>query len=331
MKLMLPTAKQCQLVTVYEDTIIPFKKFNSGRKDIVFCNSPHDADMIILFEEFSYKTWKYAEILQNDEFIMEFAHKIFVLNYDDYGRGHFPGLYTSLTQHNFLPGFHKACCYPNAYNQYISKDRYVDVQGYSPKWLFSFSGTIKSHAVREKIYSSLSSVPDGKITFIDQMFHTHSIEQKQNYINEILESAFVLCPRGWSPTTYRLFEVMALGRCPVIVSDDWVPIAGIDWDICSIRVKEKDVHRIPEILRAYNSEAEFLGRNALKVWTDNFSVQMRYRGYLDKLLELRQSMHHLNISFQTLFRRWNSYSFYFSNGWTMPQRIFNKARRSIAK
>jgi len=42
--------------------------------------------------------------------------------------------------------------------------------------------------------------------------------------NEILsDSIFSLCPEGAGPNTLRVWESMAVGSIPVIISDDWIP------------------------------------------------------------------------------------------------------------
>ena len=103
-----------------------------------------------------------------------------------------------------------------------------------PEWLFSFRGTDLSHPIRRKLFRYFSTHPRAKMVRNRTQFHSHSVKEKQDYVDDILSSKFVLCPRGWSPSTYRLFEVMELGRCPVIISDDWVPIHGVPWQDCCI-------------------------------------------------------------------------------------------------
>jgi len=56
----------------------------------------------------------------------------------------------------------------------------------------------------------------------------------KEYAKAILNSQFVLCPAGWGPATYRLFETMEMGRVPVTLSDEWVPPPGPRWDEFSI-------------------------------------------------------------------------------------------------
>jgi hypothetical protein len=47
-------------------------------------------------------------------------------------------------------------------------------------------------------------------------------------------SWFALCPRGYGPTSYRLYEALRLGAIPVYVSDrHWLP-AMVPWMRCAI-------------------------------------------------------------------------------------------------
>ena len=50
----------------------------------------------------------------------------------------------------------------------------------------------------------------------------------------------MICPRGWGSSSIRLFEVMEMGRVPVIISDAWVNEAP-KWADFSVRVSEADV------------------------------------------------------------------------------------------
>ena len=70
-------------------------------------------------------------------------------------------------------------------------------------------------------------------------------EGQKFYLSTLLDSRFVLCPRGYGTSSYRLFETMRLGRVPVIISDEWVPPLGPSWLNCSIRISEKRVRELP--------------------------------------------------------------------------------------
>jgi hypothetical protein len=103
---------------------------------------------------------------------------------------------------------------------------------------------------------------------------------KNQYVLGMLESHFVLCPRGFGASSIRLFEAMACGRAPVIISDDWVPPRGPDWSKFSIRVREGDIEEIPRILKELEPNAHILGRNARRAWEEWFSPDV----LLDRLV-----------------------------------------------
>ncbi|MBS0341886.1 MAG: exostosin family protein [Proteobacteria bacterium] len=97
-----------------------------------------------------------------------------------------------------------------------------------------------------------------------------SAEERAAYESEYAticaRSRFMLSPRGLGPSTYRLYEAMEMGRCPVILADEWVPPPFIPWSEFSIRVPENQVDQLPRLLADLPYEA--LGRAARKAWED---------------------------------------------------------------
>ncbi len=314
------------LVTVYEESARLLILHNEARTDVRFVDNHNDADIVVVFEEWSFKQADYIKQLRASPLFMAAAPKMYTINYDDVGQGFVPGCYTSLRRENFDRRYHRACAYPYTYNEFAVNDG----ERVSPKFLYSFRGTSGSHPIRKKMIASLSGHGQSAVSDVDQKFHTHEVDQKKKYVEEILSSKFVLCPRGCSPSTYRLFETMSLGRCPVIVSDEWVAPSGIDWSSCSIKVSEKDVNSIPEILSGYSDRWEELGDEALNVWRLNFSESARYRRYLDDVIDLYDSHEHLRNSglntAQWHLKRMSSWGFRWQNGWTLPQKAFRRLR-----
>ncbi|MEJ0036289.1 MAG: exostosin family protein [Gammaproteobacteria bacterium] len=156
----------------------------------------------------------------------------------------------------------------------------VAVNSTSPYWtrdrryLCSFVGSSATHAVRERLLQS----PFDGVFFTDtagrrawQMSAEEKARYEADYLRVVLESHFILCPRGIGPCTYRLFESMQLGRAPVIIADEWVEIEGIDWSTFSIRVAERDVGQLERILRARQHEALEMGQTARRVWEEHIS------------------------------------------------------------
>jgi len=149
-----------------------------------------------------------------------------------------------------------------------------------PDLLWSFMGTLSTSTVRGRL---LQIDGRGGIVRDTQRFSdtvrwawntTHRDEGRQAfrlYAETLGRSHFVLCPRGRGAATIRLFEALQAGRCPVVISDDWLPPPFVDWESCSIQVAEADVARIPDLLAERVGEADELGRRARQVWDEFFS------------------------------------------------------------
>ncbi len=81
-------------------------------------------------------------------------------------------------------------------------------------------------------------------------------EQMNEYRDILARSRYSLCPRGTGPSTLRFWESLQAGAIPILLSDAmWLP-DGVDWDHCVIRVPEKDVLKINEILQNISCEQE---------------------------------------------------------------------------
>jgi hypothetical protein len=322
MKVFVPTAAECKLVTIYNSSINAFRKHNANN-GVTWVSQPAMADIIVLFEEWDSRFWQYSNILAGDSFFRTHWDRIVTINCDDLGRGFLPGCYTSLTRRNFESDLHRACAYPYTYNELVE---IASRQQRSTNWLFSFRGTDVSHPIRRKLLRCFSTHPRARMVRSLTRFHSHSSDEKQEYVDDILSSNFVLCPRGWSPVTYRLFEVMELGRCPVIISDDWVPIQGVPWQECSIRIKETDVSHCADILTEQESEAEKLGRVAREVWESHFAEPAKFRAMMRFILELRARSGRDCHDYR---ERWSSWRFHYSNEWLPHQRFAKRVGREL--
>mgnify|MGYP002775961587 FL=1 len=64
------------------------------------------------------------------------------------------------------------------------------------------------------------------------------------------KSKFCLCPAGFEVNSPRLVEAIYYDCIPVIIADGFVlPFSDVlNWDVFSLRVKEKDIPRLKEIL-----------------------------------------------------------------------------------
>ncbi len=73
---------------------------------------------------------------------------------------------------------------------------------------------------------------------------------RQEFIDNILESDFTLCPKGDANSSARLYEVWSLGRIPVMIDTEIIlPLERlIDYTKCSVRVNYTDIQHLPEII-----------------------------------------------------------------------------------
>lgn len=134
------------------------------------------------------------------------------------------------------------------------------------KYLYSFMGGSNSWA-RKRLFRSLHSTEDTVIEATDSYNHWSNDRknaqakerQRQHYAQVMASSKFSLCPRGCGLSSYRLFESMSLGVAPVIISDKWRPVEGVDWSF-AIFLKERHIPGIDRIVRSHQGEWEGRGQ-----------------------------------------------------------------------
>src|SRR4029077_18783462 len=96
---------------------------------------------------------------------------------------------------------------------------------------------------------------------------------------------FVLCPRGLSVSSIRLFETMRMGRAPVILSAGWVAPTGPRWASFALRIREREFARIPRLLEEREGEAVQMGERARKEWEEWFSEEVLFHPLVELCLD----------------------------------------------
>jgi hypothetical protein len=132
---------------------------------------------------------------------------------------------------------------------------------------YSFLGSL-THPIRKKIFELKH--PKNTVVIRREQFHYNMpdkvlrAKREEEYRNILSRSRFSLCPRGASPGSIRFWESLEAGAIPILISDDYQLPKGFDWRKCIIKVAEKDITRISEILARVSpaQEAE-LRRNCL--------------------------------------------------------------------
>jgi hypothetical protein len=121
---------------------------------------------------------------------------------------------------------------------------------------------------------------------------------------------------------------MELGRCPVVVSDEWVAPAGPEWTDFTLRVGEREISRLSSKLLDNSEEAENLGKKARSAWERYFSWPMRRTYFLGQALELHLE-ESWQPSFDELYHLWNAKAFSRRYQWHLPGRVRQLAKRKV--
>jgi hypothetical protein len=251
-----------------------------------FTDDPELADIILIPDIiFTYQ--------HNREFLYRFLDKCFALDCKDRPHTIIPGLYASALKKLF-----------NRYrirgSSYIFNRHRRNASLNSPdlsnekQYLFSFIGGSTSW-VRKRLLKLNFNRDDILVQCSTGTYSHWSNDQlnreeiQKKYVDVIRKSKFVLCPRGIGSSSIRLFEVMELGISPIIISDNWLPPQGPDWNRFALFVKESEIKSLLTIAENHVSESEERGRLARVAWEEYFSDPCCFNRCIEAIEDLRQS------------------------------------------
>ena len=88
------------------------------------------------------------------------------------------------------------------------------------------------------------------------------VQEQREYIQNLQNNAYILCPRGAENYSFRLYETMSAGRIPVIIDTNMrLPDLGnLQWSDFSVIVPCSKIHHLGEIIQAFHdrlSQEEF--------------------------------------------------------------------------
>jgi hypothetical protein len=101
-------------------------------------------------------------------------------------------------------------------------------------------------------------------------------DRQRAYAATIAASHFVLCPRGAGTGSFRLFEVMKAGVAPVLISDNYDLPPGVPWETFLLRIPEKEIRRLPQLLEPHLRSSAERGRLARQAWLDHFAPEREF-------------------------------------------------------
>jgi hypothetical protein len=306
------------LVETFRDRLLRHPEFVESRE-------PEAADHLVINETSLFKERRYIRRLMNDPLIGRFPHKTITLSTDDSATGLFPGLYVALSAKAFSKQLYRAVPYPKLVNPLVEKA--APPTGTAKKYLASWRGNTKSNArLRKGMIQVFGGNPRFCLETSDRWFD-HNEDEHRKYVELVQSSQFSLCPAGWASATYRIYDSMALGVCPVILADQWVRPEGPKYDEFCVFVRERSFGELEKILDRYADEAEDRGRRAYKAWHEFFAGDRMMDYYVDAFSSLVATMPATTP--ERVFARWKSRATYWTNGWTLQQRLMRRAKRLL--
>ncbi|MCB4798996.1 exostosin domain-containing protein [Neotamlana laminarinivorans] len=273
--------------------------------------NPEEADVILFLEQHLSDDPYYFQVIKH-ELTKKYKQKVILYADVDRPLPILPMLSPTLEKSYF----NKGLCYPAPFiARQTTNDSVVYTElSHKRKYLFSFLGSCTTNKTRYKIldiqYQNCFLKDTSKLVYW-KLSNKEKLKLTQESVDVYKNSYFVLCPRGIGPDTYRVYEVMQMGLVPVIISDEWVPMNGPNWDEFAIRVKENEVHKIPEILEAKKEQAIHMGNLARENWENWFSNEVMFNVLADCAESLHKNkknnrLGNLYYSYSQFFRKFHS-------------------------
>ncbi len=215
------------------------------------------------------------EKLRASSIYRDYGHKLIVYCPDDNQFPSVRGLYPSITKKWVRRGWALPAHYISAHIRKFTFDR-EEIQ--QKDILCSFMGASRTHRIREAV----CQLRHPEFVLVDSSSRAdkeywwekaNKEEYFARYRDLARRSQFMICPRGISSSSIRLYEAMEAGAVPIILSDSLQLPLGPNWDEFSIRVRERDVFDLPTIVEQQRDRAPVMGRLARQAWEGYFSPQ----------------------------------------------------------
>jgi hypothetical protein len=111
-------------------------------------------------------------------------------------------------------------------------------------------------------------------------FQNPSVDKMQgrmNFLENLQNNTFILCPRGCGNFSYRFYETMCYGRIPIFINTDSVlPFENlIDYKKEIVFVDEKELTSLPDKIKEYckNNDLVEKQKRCRKIWENYLSPQ----------------------------------------------------------
>jgi hypothetical protein len=253
-------------------------------------SDPEDADVIVFTELDGHGL--FAERVRHHPYFKRFRDRCFLFDTSDSSLPFLSGIYASLRQAYYDPARTRT-----GYYLRIDENPYVKFRPLQKgaHYLASFIGALQNHPVRAEIAKLPRDrflIEDTSSFSLEMLFGGREEDRHRfwsHYADAMALAPFALCPRGHGPGSVRLFEAMQMGRIPVIISDEWVYPPRVDWQACSVAVREKDIKHIPEILKEHSGRVAEMALNARQEWEKYYAPTVRFHWLIEDCLDLKRA------------------------------------------
>ena len=128
---------------------------------------------------------------------------------------------------------------------------------------------------RNRVYKE--QVRGEKMTQLEEV---REDDNRAQYMDVLGRSRYSLCPSGTGPNTIRFWESLAAGSIPIVLSDKML-LPDYDWGSCILRVEEKNVDTINDMLKCIpETKEEDMRTRCLSAYRqfsgENFSSSIRH-------------------------------------------------------
>ena len=251
-------------------------------------DDPEAADLIVFVE--AYGAGFYFEKVRAHPLTRRYREKCFLFCCNPYVIPLLPGIYTGIEKpwasSRTVSGFYLGLT-RNPFTTFAPPAEDLP-------YLYSFVGSTQNAGVRGRLATLVhprglvqDTSADYKRVLHGEMNARERRDYDRRYAEATKASKFVLCPRGISVSSIRVFETMSMGRVPVILSDDWVPPPGPSWDKFAIRVQESDWANVPLMLEEREHEAVAMGQLARAQWDEWFSDEVAFHRVIESCLAIK--------------------------------------------
>ncbi len=250
-----------------------------------------DADGALFVDLQQHPGDTFLRALRRHPLVRRHPEKVYVYDERDFPFVTLPGIYVGAT-----PSMARR--HPVVGGPYPALPTSTRPDAHAPDLLFSFSGAV-THPVRRAVLALDSercflrdTTAINFFGWVEGSADDRRAAARREFEATIARSKFVLCPRGHSPSSFRLYETLSAGRVPVVISDSWLAPPRADWDACVIQVRERDVSTIPTLLEQLEPKWPEMAAAAERTWANHFSPPRLWHHYASSIAQLGSAHRH---------------------------------------